>query len=423
MVAKYCDGRCDMSYFGGLFSTVFERRYANVVSTKAEGRAITDLSRDLLGAKGEVSGSTLAQMILDQYAQGDDVNKRAFFEFMMQDLEIDPVDVVQSLKVYKEAPSKRSYRDYTRASEPKRQELLRRLNQVPGGTQRLVSMRQDLLRMIGGDPKLGPLDVDFSHLFASWFNRGFLVLRPINWSSSADVLEKIIAYEAVHAIDSWEDLRRRLQPSDRRCYGFFHPAMPDEPLIFVEVALNKGVPNSVQTLLADGRDPIAAEVADTAVFYSISNCQAGLAGISLGNSLIKQVVTDLARDLSGLETFVTLSPIPGLSDWLQSQTTTDLKDASRQAQAAHYLLCAKRDDKLPIDPVARFHLGNGAAVHAVHADADTSENGVRQSHGVMVNYLYDRTQITTNHEKFVVEKIVAASSDVRRLSASISAIH
>ena len=408
-----------MSYFGGLFSTVFERRFANAVSTRAEGRTITDLSLDLLGAMGEVSGSTLTQMILGQYAGSDDADKRAFFEFMMHDLEIDPVDVVESLKRYKEAPSKQSYRDYARASEPKRQELLRRLNQVPGGTQRLVSMRKDLLGMIKDDAKLGPLDVDFGHLFASWFNRGFLVLRPINWSSPAEILEKIIAYEAVHAIDSWEDLRRRLQPTDRQCYGFFHPAMPDEPLIFVEVALNKGVPNSVQTLLADGRVPIAAEEADTAVFYSISNCQAGLAGISFGNSLIKQVAADLARDLAGLETFVTLSPIPGLNKWLRATQSAELAKAPIETQAAHYLLSAKRGDKLPLDSVARFHLGNGAAVHAVHAGADLSDNGLRQSGGAMVNYLYDLTQITANHEKFVVEKTVAASAEVRALSAQV----
>ena len=179
-------------------------------------------------------------------------------------------------------------------------------------------MRKDLLQMMREDPKLEPLDVDFQHLLASWFNRGFLVLQPINWSSPAEVLEKIIAYEAVHAIDSWDDLRRRLQPSDRRCFGFFHPAMPNEPLIFVEVALTKGIPNSIQTLLADGRAPIEADEADTAVFYSISNCQAGLAGISFGNLLIKQVAADLSQNLSGLKTFVTLSPIPGLNKWLET---------------------------------------------------------------------------------------------------------
>ncbi|WP_299649022.1 malonyl-CoA decarboxylase [uncultured Tateyamaria sp.] len=409
-----------MSYFGGLFSSVFERRFARTVSSDAEGQGMGELSLELLGAQGEVSGSTLAQLILEQYAGADADDKRGFFEFMMQELEIDPVDVVESLKVYKEAPSKRSYRAYAQASEPKRQELLRRLNRVPGGTERLVAMRKDLLEMMREDVKLEPLDVDFQHLFASWFNRGFLVLRPINWSSPAEVLEKIIAYEAVHAIDSWDDLRRRLQPKDRRCFGFFHPAMPDEPLIFVEVALTQGVPNSIQNLLADGRDPIDAEDADTAVFYSISNCQAGLAGISFGNSLIKQVVADLSHDLPGLETFVTLSPIPGLTKWLSTAKAPSLQNASVQVQAAHYFLEAKRDDKLPVDPVARFHLGNGAAVHAVHAEADTSENGMAQSRGAMVNYLYDLSQITTNHEQFVTEKTVAASNEVRALSASVS---
>ena len=409
-----------MSYFSGLFSTVFERRFARAVSTGAEGRDIFDLARDLLGAKGEVSGSTLARLILDQYASADDSGKKAFFEFLLQDLEIDPVEVVETLKEYKAAPSKRSYRAYAAASEPKRQELLRRLNQVQGGTQRLVSMRRDLLQMMRQDETLGTLDVDFQHLFRSWFNRGFLDLRRINWSSPAEVLEKIIAYEAVHAIDSWDDLRRRLQPSDRRCFGFFHPAMPDEPLIFVEVALTKGIPSSVQKLLADGRDPIEAEEADTAVFYSISNCQAGLAGISFGNSLIKQVVADLSGDLTALDTFVTLSPIPGLNKWLDQHKTPTLEAAGPQAQAAHYLLAAKRDDKLPVDPVARFHLGNGAAVHAVHEGADTSANGMKQSGGVMVNYLYDLSHITANHEGFVADKTVAASAELRKLSASVS---
>ncbi|WP_299741508.1 malonyl-CoA decarboxylase [uncultured Tateyamaria sp.] len=409
-----------MSYFADLISTVFERRYARAVSSDAQGRAITELAQDLLSARGEVSGSTLARLILDQYSGGDDQLKQAFFEFMMRDLEIDPVDVVESLKTYKETPSKRSYREFVRASEPKRQELLRRLNQVPGGTQHLVSMRKDLLRMMRDAPVLEPLDVDFQHLFASWFNRGFLVLRPIDWASPAEILEKIIAYEAVHAIDSWEDLRRRLQPSDRRCFGFFHPAIPDEPLIFVEVALTKGIPNSIQNLLADGRDPIDAEEVDTAVFYSISNCQDGLAGISFGNSLIKQVVADLSRDLSNLQTFVTLSPIPGLTRWLDRADAPLLQNASIEVKVAHYLLEAKREDGLPVDPVARFHLGNGASVHAVHADADLSDNGIRQSSGAMVNYIYDLSRITTNHEHFVTHKTVAASSDVRALSSTLS---
>ena len=409
-----------MSFFGDLFSTLFERRYSRAMSSDAAGRSITELAHDLLGTQGEVSGSTLARLILDQYAAMGPDDKYVFFEFMVQVLEIDPVEVVETLKDYKEAPSKRSHRAYAAASEPKRQELLRRLNQVPGATGQLVSMRQDLLEMMNHDTKLEPLDVDFQHLFASWFNRGFFVLRPINWSSPAEILEKIIAYEAVHAIDSWDDLRRRLQPADRRCFGFFHPAMSDEPLIFVEVALTKGVPKSVQALLADRRAPIEADEADTAVFYSISNCQPGLAGVSFGNSLIKQVASDLSRDLPALKTFVTLSPIPGLNAWRKKSGLDVGQEGREQALAAHYLLEAKRTDGRPTDPVARFHLGNGASIHAVHANADMSENGLRQSGGTMVNYLYDLSQITINHEKYIREKTVTASQEVRTLSASVA---
>ncbi|WP_439148571.1 malonyl-CoA decarboxylase [Sulfitobacter sp.] len=406
-----------MSFFAGLISTVFERRYRTALSDEAAGRSIMELSNDLLGSHGEVSGSTLARLILDRYATMEPGEKQAFFSFMTHDLEIDPKQVTATLQTYQDTPSKASYRAFAKACEPQRQELIRRLNQVPGATARLVAMRKDLLDSLRKHPDLAPLDVDFQHLFSSWFNRGFLVLRPLNWSSPAEILEKIIEYEAVHAIDSWEDLQRRLQPADRRCFGFFHPAMAGEPLIFVEVALTKGIPNSIQSLLADGRDAILAEDADTAVFYSISNCQAGLAGISFGNSLIKQVAADLSRDLPMLKNFVTLSPIPGLNAWLKNTDTA--LDAAPANLAAHYLLEAKRADGMPADPVARFHLGNGAMVHAVHGDADLSGKGMAQSNGAMVNYLYDLSQITKNHEQFVAEKTVIASPDVRALSASI----
>jgi malonyl-CoA decarboxylase len=409
-----------MSFFGGLISTVFERRYRGALSDDMVGRSTTQLAKDLLGSRGEVSGSTLARLILDRYGAMSADEKRAFFEFMTHGLEINAQDVTDTLQTYRDAPSKKTYRAFASACEPDRQELIRRLNQVPGATARLVNMRNDLLQFVREIPELEPLDVDFQHLFSSWFNRGFLVLRPINWSSPADILEKIIAYEAVHAIDSWDDLRRRLQPSDRRCFGFFHLAMAGEPLIFVEVALTKGIPNSIQDLLADGRDAIQAEDADTAVFYSISNCQAGLAGISFGNSLIKQVAADLSRDLPNLKTFVTLSPIPGLNAWAQNSDVTPAIDGDERAMAAHYLLAAKRGDGMPVDPVARFHLGNGAIMHAVHASADTSRNGMAQSNGAMVNYLYDLSQITTNHEQFVTDKTVIASPDVHALSASIT---
>jgi len=408
-----------MSFFGDLLSTVFERGYSRAKPDQTDARSVIEMATDLLGSHGEVSGIALARSILDRYARMETEDKCEFFEFMTHQLDIDASEVVKTLKTYHEAPSKNSYRAFASACEPKRQELARRLNQVQGATGQLVALRLDLLRLLRDHPDLEPLDVDFKHLFSSWFNRGFLVLRPINWSSPAEILEKIIAYEAVHAIDSWEDLRRRLQPADRRCFGFFHPAMANEPLIFVEVALTRGIPNSVQDLLADGRDAIEAEDADTAVFYSISNCQAGLAGISFGNSLIKQVVSDLSRDLPSLTNFVTLSPIPGLNTWLENTNLETTTRDQEQGLAAYYLLEAKRPDGMPVDPVARFHLGNGAMVHAVHASADISDNGMTQSNGAMVNYLYDISQIAKNHEQFVAEKTVIASAEVRALSASV----
>ena len=408
-----------MSFFSELVSTIFERRYQKVLLKETEDKTTVELADALLGSIGEVSGATLARSILDRYAVMTPNEKLAFFEFMTDKLEIDPEYVIKALNAFKIDPNKATYEAFAEASEPKRQELARRLNQFPGATGQLVKLRKDLLGVVKDRPKLGPLDVDLKHLFSSWFNRGFLVLRPINWSSPADILEKIIAYEAVHAIHSWDDLRLRLKPTDRRCFGFFHPSMPDEPLIFVEVALTKGIPNSIQELLADDRDPINAADADTAVFYSISNCQAGLAGISFGNSLIKQVASDLATDLPGLSTFVTLSPIPGLNRWLETSKLANENLGQDEALAARYLLKAKKPDGMPLDPVARFHLGNGAKVHAVHAQADTSENGVEQSNGTMVNYLYDLSQISQNHEKFVGERIVVASAPVKTLSASV----
>jgi malonyl-CoA decarboxylase len=408
-----------LSFFSELVSTIFERRYQKVLLKETEDKTTVELADALLGSIGEVSGATLARSILDRYAVMAPNEKLDFFEFMTDKLEIDPEYVIKALDAFKIDPSKATYQAFAEASEPKRQELARRLNQFPGATGQLVKLRKDLLGVVKDRPKLGPLDVDLKHLFSSWFNRGFLVLRPINWSSPADILEKIIAYEAVHAIHSWDDLRLRLKPTDRRCFGFFHPSMPDEPLIFVEVALTKGIPNSIQELLADERDPINAADADTAVFYSISNCQAGLAGISFGNSLIKQVASDLATDLPGISTFVTLSPIPGLNRWLETSKLADANLGQDKALAAHYLLTAKKPDGMPLDPVARFHLGNGAKVHAVHTQADTSENGLKQSNGTMVNYLYDLSQISQNHEKFVSDKTVVASALVKTLSTAV----
>ncbi|VCU60926.1 Malonyl-CoA decarboxylase [Tritonibacter mobilis] len=413
-----------MSILAELLSTVFERRQRTGQSAPSDGRPLQELADALVGSAGETSGLALAEEILTRFETEDDDGKIAFFRHLATAMNIAPEDVRATLSTYEKDPSKTSYRAFMAAAEPKRQELIRRLNRLPNATGMLVRMRADLLRLGRGEPELEALDMDFRHLFLSWFNRGFLVLRPINWESPAHILEKIIAYEAVHAIDSWDDLRRRLEPSDRRCFAFFHPSMPDEPLIFVEVALTNGVPGSVQMLLSEGRSAIPTSDADTATFYSISNCQAGLASISFGNSLIKQVASDLATEVPSLATFVTLSPIPGLTSWLQSEGIAwEEADAEKlRGYAAGYLLNAKRGGGQPLDPVARFHLGNGAIVHRVHADADISDKGRAQSAGTMVNYLYDLGKIAQNHERFATTQEVVASAEVKSLAATARSV-
>lgn len=406
-----------MSLLADVLSTVFERRHGPRRGVRGDPRPIQELTADLVGAKGEISGLALAGSILDSYAVLDDSGRLAFFRHLAQAMAIHPHRVRDALERYEAGQSKKSYRDFMAASEPPRQELIRRLNQVPGATNALVGMRADLLRLGSDEEPLMALDLDFRHLFASWFNRGFLVLRPISWESPAHILEKIIAYEAVHAIDTWEELRRRVGPADRRCFAFFHPAMPDEPLIFVEVALTRGIPASVQAVLAEDRDPIGEEHADTAVFYSISNCQAGLSGVSFGNSLIKQVAAELSMRLPGLKTFITLSPVPGLMSWMDDQGLQyDPHDEGQiRALAARFLLHAKGKDGLPLDPVARFHLSNGASLHQIKAGADMSPKGRAQSAGVMASYLYDLSKISENHELFASTQGIASSSGVRAL--------
>lgn len=413
-----------MSVLSDVLDLVFRRTMKGPVTPARENRSIPSLVEELLSSKGEISGLMTAQRILDAYAAMNDAGKLDFFSYLANDLDIDHARIEQALQTLKAKPDQRSYDVFLKAAEPRRQELARRLNRVPSATHQLVDMRADLLRLLpSNDPRMR-IDSDFRHLFASWFNRGFLVLRRISWESPANVLEKIIRYEAVHAISSWEDLRRRVAPEDRRCFAFFHPAMPDEPLIFVEVALTKGIANSVQALLSDERTPLATHQADTAIFYSISNCQAGLAGISFGNSLIKQVVNDLAAELPDLATFATLSPMPLFSRWLAEQHLSPSRLTKPQllAAAAHYLTSARRDGGKHYDPVSRFHLGNGALVHAVHADADLSDRGQRESCGVMTNYLYDLASIEQNHESFANQKQVIASPQVRTQAQSFQSI-
>ena len=408
-----------MTMLADLLASVFDRRKVRPISVRQGKKSLAELARELLVGAGEASGLASAAAILSGYACLDDAGKLTFFRMLAVEMNISADKVRQALNAYEAAPSKVTYRDFAAAAEPPRQELILRLNRVPGATGSLVRMRADLLRLGKGKPDLEALDLDFRHLLSSWFNRGFLVLRPISWESPAHVLEKIIAYEAVHAIDSWDDLRRRLEPADRRCFAFFHPAMPDEPLIFVEVALMQGIAQSIQNLLAEGREVRPAEEADTAVFYSISNCQPGLAGISFGNSLIKQVAADLSQELPELRTFVTLSPLPGFARWL-TVTGIDAQVADGPllcAYAAHYLVHSKDRGGMPIDPVARFHLGNGAIVHQVHAGADTSAKGKAQSEGLMVNYLYDLGCVAQHHELFATKGEIAQSPQIRALCA------
>lgn len=401
---------------GDILSTLllrrpFQRRESNTDS-------ISDLCLSLLSEVTEASGLQLSGIILDKYEKLDKEGRLEFFSFLNEDLDLNPELLKNLATKYQKTQSSEIFIKLSQASEPRRKELFRRLNHAPGATAELVKMRKQLLRLLKENPSFARTDFDFIHLLRSWFNRGFLVLRQITWETPASILEKLVEYEAVHAIENLEDLRRRVLPKDRRCFAFFHPSMPDEPLIFVEVALTHGVANSIQDVLSETREEIDIQDADSAIFYSISNCQEGLLGISFGNSLIKQVVQDLSRELPNLKTFVTLSPIPGLSKWIEkNELQTISQDETKLKQlAANYLLEAKQSNGDPIDPVAKFHLGNGAVIHQINIDADLSAKGLFQSYGVMVNYLYDPLKISHNGELFSKEGQIAASSAVKSLS-------
>ena len=401
---------------GDLLSTLLLRRPFQRGGSK-EG-SISKLCLSLLSEVTEVSGLQLAGMILEKYRELDEKGRLDFFSFLNKDLDIDPDLLVNLAQKYQETQSPEIFKRLSEASEPRRKELFRRLNHAPGATADLVKMREQLLSLLRENPSYARTDFDFIHLLRSWFNRGFLVLRQITWDTSASILEKIVEYEAVHEIKNLEDLRRRVLPKDRRCFAFFHPSMPDDPLIFVEVALTNGVATSIQKVLSESREEIDLQGANSAVFYSISNCQEGLSGISFGNSLIKQVVQDLSREMPHLKTFVTLSPIPGLTKWIKDVGLEKLvEDQGMLKQiTAYYLLEAKGKNRRPIDPVAKFHLGNGAIIHQINIDADLSEKGLLQSKGVMVNYLYDLSKISQNVELFSKEGDISANTTIKALS-------
>ncbi|WP_198670433.1 malonyl-CoA decarboxylase [Oceanicella sp. SM1341] len=397
------------------------------------GRAtLIDRCDVLVSGKGEATSLALARDILDRYAALEPQARGGFFLALAQRFGVDEDRMLEAAQAWTDDPSDTTARALHAASEPRAQELIRRLNRAPGGTQALVAMRADLLKILRDHPETAALDSDFRHLFSSWFNRGFLTLRHIDWHTPAVVLEKIIAYEAVHEIQGWDDLRRRVGAPDRRLYAFFHPALPDEPLIFVEVALTAEIPRAIGPIL-EGANPMAGKEARTAVFYSISNCQPGLRGISFGNFLIKTVVEELRAEFRRLETFVTLSPVPGLRRWAGSEAAQKLLTAEERAAleaetppapellsriTAKYLVQGRSPRGGPADPVARFHLGNGARLEQVNPEGDASPGGMEASWGAMVNYLYDLDRIERNHEAFANEGTVAFSPAIQKLIKS-----
>ena len=416
--------------------------------SKAAGRPVRKardalkLCQALLSERGEVSGATLAREVLSECEQLPDPAWPPFFDLLASNFSPDPAEIRRAAEAWLGESTADNLLRLQSAVEPPRQELFRRLNMAPGGTAALIAMRRRVLAGLKTHPEWKSVDADLAHLLGSWFNRGFLTLQRIDWRTPAMVLEKLIAHEAVHQIRGWEDLRRRLE-NDRRCFAFFHPALPDEPLIFIEVALTKSMSATVRTLLDPGATVDDPARADTATFYSITNCQEGLRGISFGNMLIKQVAEEIGRQLPRVQRYATLSPIPGFCAWLsdarsrigalargsallaeldrlaapgwhrETQDPGALKPVLMQL-CASYLLETGHDGE-PIDAVARFHLRNGARIERLNWLADDSEQGMRRSAGLMVNYLYDLEQVERNHEAYVKVGQVAASHELRAL--------
>jgi malonyl-CoA decarboxylase len=435
------------SFFSDMLQTIADRGRALIQRREPARKRSVDLVQlceDLLSGRGEASGVALARDILARYGALTIGPRIAFFEALESTFGHDRAGIEAAIATWEQSPSPANAALLHRATEPKRLELFRRLNLAPGGTAALVRMREQLMDAMDHREDLAAIDRDFVHLFSSWFNRGFLVLRRIDWSTPAVILQKIIRYEAVHEIQDWDDLRRRIDLPDRRCYAFFHPALVDDPLIFVEVALTREIPEAIAPILADKRDVVDPERATTAVFYSITNCQRGLAGVSFGNFLIKQVVEEVSREVGRVSTFVTLSPAPNFAAWLKRERAAPasmaLDDDDRAAlaaldtpgwwrvaevadrvrepllrAAAWYYVRGRNGRGLPIDSVARFHLGNGARLEQLDWLGDTSERALAQSYGLMVNYLYDPEYIEKNHEAYAQQRIVVAAKSVSKL--------
>jgi malonyl-CoA decarboxylase len=400
---------------------------------------VKQLAVTLLSERGEASGAQVARELHHVLLGLDADDRHSFQRYLATEFQPDQAALRTAAERYLAEATAETAAALAQAADPPRQELLRRMNMAPGGTGALIAMRSELTAQLHEEPELKLLDADLRHLLSSWFNRGFLELRRIDWQSPAAVLEKLIAYEAVHEIKGWDDLRRRLAP-DRRCFAFFHPALPGEPLIFVEVALVQGLATAMPPLLAreDDAARARAERADTAIFYSISNCQDGLRGISFGNFLIKQVVEELQAEFPQLNRFSTLSPVPGFRHWLLERLADESgpdaallpelerdgwwHDLARREKLRPALmrLCALYLTRQPssgsrIDPVARFHLGNGARLERINWLGNTARRAIQESFGIMVNYLYDHDSIEDNHEVFVRDGTIVRSPDVDTL--------
>ena len=403
------------------------------------------LCRTLLSEKGEASGTKAAVALAAHYQTLSEADREDFFAMLAAAFAPDEAALRTAAAAYLEEPGPQAAAKLAIVAEPPRQELIRRLNMAPGGTALIVEMRDQVLKAQRAHPELDPLAADLNHLLTSWFNRGFLQMRQLDWNTPAAILEKLIRYEAVHAIRDWDDLHRRLQ-GDRRCFGFFHPALPDQPLIFVEVALTNHISDAIGPLLTATPGDARALRPTTAIFYSINNCVPGLKGVNLGNFLIKQVVSDLMAEIRTLRVFSTLSPIPGFRPWLDAQLQrpghgnerlrallaapdwwNDPAAAERLRPAllglcARYLLGigGEGESSNPMDSVARFHLSNGARLERINWLANTTPKGVAESWGLMVNYRYVLKDIEENHEDFVSHRRVVRSREIDTLVAGLS---
>jgi malonyl-CoA decarboxylase len=383
----------------------------------------------VMSTTGEVSSIAFAGHLLDliESETNDDLDE--YLSYLLEAYDIDTESLLRNIEAYSKDKNDKNLGLIGTFSEPRWIELFRRLNATPGGTHRLIKLRERIKSLLkDGKVHLKSLDAGLLKLFKYWFNSSFLVLEKIDWSTPANVLEKIIEYEAVHEINSWDDLRARLAPNDRQCFAFFHPLIPEDPLIFVEVALTNQIPESIESVIKIDRDEIEYKQINTAVFYSISNCQDGLAGISFGNFLIKKVAHKLKQEISTLDKFVTLSPVPGLMRWMENKAPVTYEncinkiddDENLLKKTFLYLTESNREDNLPNDPVARFHLGNGAILYKINLNGDPSEKGMAQSHGIMINYLYDLDIVEKNHELFFKNKEVVLSGELKSLKKKYS---